>query len=378
MLYAQSNRNDYMDSGNRQHLQDIYATDHTKRDDFTPQVSSEIIEERKREIRRHQFTSFILGIIVLALLVALVFVVVKEYIGILKESTTPTPIAQEYIPRHSLPTEAQWVLDLNRSYADPTWNGEGERPFNTAWLKKAAFNIIMAEQAIELGKSNQEAYKQAAQYYEQAMEIVPDLEGVKVPLGMVYFKLGEMQKALDLLADAPDRDLTFDVLNNLGAACIDSEAYDRAEEYLKRSLDLKPAYTDALKNMALLYKKLDRPEDAIKAYEQFLDQRPMDTGTRYDFALYLTKTGNWERAAEQLRQLSEQMTDDHIVYFLLARAENKLGNTVAATEALRRGIQLTDPKLAIAWMDEAEFDQLRNTEEFQALMKYVQQERKNP
>ncbi len=364
-----------MDTGKRQHLQDIYATDHTQRDDYTPQVSNEVLEERKREIRRHQFTSFVLGSTVLILLVALVFVVVKEYIDILTDTTPPTPIAQEYIPRHSLPAEAQWVLDLHRNYADPTWNGEGERPFNVLWLKKAAYNIILAEQAVELGKSNKDAYNQAAQYYEQALEIVPDLEGVKVPLGMIYFKLGQLDKALALLEGAPDRDLTYDILNNLGAACIEAKAYERAEEYLKRSLDLKPTYAEALKNLALLYKQTDRPEDATRAYEQFLDQRPLDSATRYDFALYLTKVGNWQLAAQQLRDLTKQVTNDHTMYFLLARAENKLGNTDAATDALRRGIQLVDPKLAIAWMDDAEFDQLRNTEEFQALMKYVQQDR---
>lgn len=365
-----------MDTGRRQHLQDIYTTDQKKSDDYTPQVSAEVLEERKREIRRHRFTSFVLGMTVLIVLVGLAVVVVTKFIDTRKEAAAPSPIAQEYIPRHSLPTESQWVLDLQRNFADPTWRGEGERPFNTLWLKKAAFNIIMAEQAVELGRSDEDAYSQAAQYYEQALEILPDLEGVRVPLGMVYFKMGKLDKALELLEDAPETDLTYDILNNLGAACIDSEAYDRAEEYLKRSLALRPIYANAMKNLALLYKKTNRTKEAIKAYEQFLDQRPLDNITRYDFALYLTKTGEWELAAEQLRILTQQVTDDHIMYFLLARAENKLGNTRAATDALRRGIQLTDPKLAVAWMDDAEFDQLRNTEEFQALMKYVQQERK--
>ncbi|MBN2163506.1 MAG: tetratricopeptide repeat protein [Pontiellaceae bacterium] len=363
-----------MDTGRRQHLQDIYATDHKGKDEFTPQVSNEIIEERKRDARRHQFTAFMLGLTVLALAVGLVFVVIKEYLNILQDDTAPPPIAQDYIPRHSLPSDAQWVLDLSRNYGDPQWNGEGERPFNTLWVKKAAWNIHMAEKALELAKANPDAYAQAAQYYEQAIEILPEMEGIKVPLGMVYFQLKDYQKALVLLENAPESELTFDVLNNLGVACLEAKAYDRAEEYLKRSLELKPAYADALKNLAMLYRKQDREEESIRAYEQFLDQRPMDDTTRYDFALYLTKAGNWKLAAEQLRTLSNQVTDDHYVYFLLARAENKLGNTDAATQALRRGIQLTDPKLAIAWMDDAEFDQLRNTPEFQSLMKYVQQQ----
>ncbi len=363
-----------MDTGKRQHLQDIYATDTTKSDDYTPQVSSEIIKERKREELRHRYSTFALGVTILTLLVALVFVIVKKYTSILKDAAPQAPIAREYIPRHSLPSEDQWIMDFQRSYADPTWNGEGERPFNTVWLKKAAFNIIMAEQAMELGKGDQTAYTEAAKHYEQALEIVPDLEGVKVALGNVYFELGEYEKALQTLEEAPDSDLSFSVLNNLGAACSKAKAYAKAEDYLKRALELEPTYAEALKNLAQVYKKTDRPDEATRIYERFLDQRPDDSATRYDFALYLTKVGNWKIAAQQFRELTEQVTDDHMMYFLLARAENKLGNKEAATDALRRGIQLTDPKLAIAWMDETEFDQLRNTEEFQTLMKYIQKD----
>jgi tetratricopeptide (TPR) repeat protein len=359
-----------MDTGKRQHLQDIYATDRTTKDDFTPQVSSEIIEERKREIRRHQFLSFVLGMTVLVLAVSLVYVVVREYIDILKQSNVPEPLAQEYIPRYSLPAESQWVMDFSHSYGDPKWEGEGERPFNVNWLKKATFNVILAEQAAGTKK-----YAEAAEYYENALEILPDLEGIKVPLGMVYFKLEKFDKALALLENAPDADLTFDVLNNLGAACIDAKAFDKGEQYLKRSLELKPTYAEALKNLAILYKKQDREEEATSAYERYLDQRPRDTDTRYNFALYLTKIGKWDIAGEQLRSLTEEVTDVANLYFLLARVENKLGNSAAAVEALQRGVQLTDPKLAMAWMSEEEFDLLRNDEQFQSLMKYLKTDR---
>lgn len=356
-----------MDTGKRQHLQDIYASDRKSSDDFTPQVSSEIVEERKREIRRHQFTSFILGITVLVLAVSLVFVVVREYMNILKSGSSPTPITQEYIPRYSLPSESQWVLDFEKGFASPTWNGEGKRPKNTLWLKKTTYNIVLAEQAAELKK-----FEEAARYYENALEIMPDLEGVKVPLGMAYFKLDQFDKALNLLANAPDVDLTAPILNNLGAACIKAEAYAQGENYLKRALELKPAYAEALKNLAMVYRKLDQPQDAAKAYEQYLDQRPLDTDARYDFSLYLTKIGSWELAAEQLRLLTTTVTDVANLYIILAQVEIRLENYEAAITATRRATQLSDPNLALAWMNEAEFDQLRKDEQFQALIKSVE------
>lgn len=356
-----------MDTGKRQHLQDIYSTDRTVSDDFTPQVSSEIMEERKREIRRHQFISFVLGMTVLVLLVALVYVVVREYMDIRSEPGAPAPISQEYIPRYSLPSESQWVLDLNRTYGDPTWSGEGERPFNSTWVKKAAFNLIMGEQALELGR-----FDAAATAFENVYEIFPDLQGVALQLGMVYFKLGRFDEALALLKDAPDEELPYNVLNNLGAACIESKAYDLAETYLKRSLELKPAYAEALKNLALLYKQQNRTKEAVAAYQNYLDQRPFDTDTRYDFALYLTKIGDWKTASDELRMLTREVTDVANLYILLARVETKLGNDQAAIEAFRRAAQLTDPKQALLWMDDSEFERLRKDNDFQALIKYYE------
>lgn len=364
-----------MDQGRRQHLQDIYATDHTaqtSRDDFTPQVSTEFMEQRNRDRRRHELAGFLLGATLIGLTVVIIYVVVKKYIDITKETEAPTPITQEYIPRYSLPVQAQWVLDLSRDYGDPKWDGEGERPLNSTWVKKAAFNLILAEQAIEVGRYDEDKYADAAKYLENTLEIIPEIKGVRPVLGMLYFRMDKFDNALAILKNVPESELTYDMLNNLGAACIQAKAYDQAESYLRRALELKPTYPEALKNMALLYKQQDRKQEAIAAMEQYLDQRPTDTDTRYDFALYLTKIGNWELAGEQLRTLTREVTDVANLYVLLARVETKLGNDKAAIEAFRRASQLTDPKQALFWMDDSEFDRLRDNDDFQALMKYNQ------
>jgi len=360
-----------MDSGKRQHLQDIYASDRTAKDDFTPQVSSEILEERKRDIRRHQFTSFTLGMLVLVLSVSLVYVVVREYVKIQSLAPSPTPITQEYIQRYSLPSESQWVLDFSRSYGSPEWNGEGDRPFNAEWIRKASFNLILAEQAANLGE-----FQEAANHYENALEILPNLEGVKIPLGAIYFKLKDFDKALVLLEDTPEADLTPDVLNNLGAACLNAEAYDRAESYLKQAIEMKPAYAEPQKNLAILYKEQDREDEAVAAYEKYIDLRPMDLDTQHSLALYLTKLGRWEQASTLLEELTQQITDVPVLYFLLGQVEMHNDRPDKAIEAFKRGMQLTDPNSALGHMNSAEFDQLRESEEFQQMILMLEQTQK--
>jgi Tfp pilus assembly protein PilF len=358
-----------MDSGKRQRLQDIYATDRAAKDDYTPQVSSDVLEERKRDIRRHQFTSFVLGLLVLVLSISLVVIVVREYIEIQSSATSPTTITQGYIPRHSLASESQWVLDFSSTYGNPEWNGKGERPFNSEWVRKAAFNLILAEQAASIGEN-----EIAAEHYENALEILPDVQGVRVPLGVLYFKMEKFDKALALLEDAPESDLTPDVLNNLGAACLNAKAYDRAENYLKQAIEMRAAYPEPQKNLAVLYKEQDRVDEAVTAYETYIDLRPMDIDTQHSFALYLTKLGRWEQAADLLEGLVQEITDVPVLYFLLAQVEMHNNQPEKAMAALQRGVQLTDPSSALAYMDSNEFEQLRASDEFQFMIKSLEKQ----
>ena len=364
-----------MKTENRQHLQDIYATDHRDKDDYTPQVSSEIRAERQRELRRNQIMTFLLGLVVLGVTVAVTFVIVVKYRSAQMAENTIVELAEKYVPRYDQPqgSESEWVMDYDTSFADASWDGEGDRPFSALWVKKAAYNINMAETALKNSKYDDESLNTAAMYYEQALEIFPDLEGVKIPLGMIYFRVNELEKAIALLETVPEEDLTYDTLNNMGASFLQGKKYEQAAYYLDRSLAKKPGYDKALKNQAALYKAQDMKDEAIAAYEKYLAIRKGDTEARYIYALYLVKRDEWKLAAEQLRQLTEELPDEHMLYRLLARAESRLGNTDASFEALRKASKLSDPQQVLNWMDDQEFDQLRKSDGFQELMKDLTQ-----
>ncbi|MCF7849098.1 MAG: tetratricopeptide repeat protein [Kiritimatiellales bacterium] len=360
-----------MDTDKRHHLQDIYQTDQKFSDDFTPQVSKEIFEERQRDIMRHRFTGFLLGSLVLLMSVAVVYVVFREYRNVRRLTPSPTPITQEYIPRYTLPSGSQWVMDFGHDYADPKWNGKGTRPFNATWVKKAAFNLILAEQAANIGDN-----ERAVKYYTNAQKIFPDLEGIDFRLGLAYFKLDDFENALKVLETVPEDELSHDMLNNLGAACIRAKAFDKAERYFKQAIEMKPTYADAIKNLAGLYQEMERENDAISAYEKYLDLRPGDVDTQHNFALYLTKLGRWEQAALLLESLTEEVTDVSVLYFLLAQVQTHNGNPDKAMTAMKRGIQLLDPNSALAWMNKQEFETLRKSDEFQQMIEMLEKSKR--
>ena len=55
-------------------------------------------------------------------------------------------------------------------------------------------------------------------------EIMPMLEDIRVPLGMCYFQIEKFDQAIELFEGIDVEFLTENVLNNLGAVCIQSQS----------------------------------------------------------------------------------------------------------------------------------------------------------
>lgn len=354
-----------MDTQKRKTNQDIYSSDSSDKDLFTPQKNVSVAQERKRDLKRQQGINFTLGLLALIISVSLVYIIINNYIENVNEVKPLAPITDEYIPRYALEQEDQWVLDYNRTFAKPTEETTEPQSNTMLWIKKAAYNIILAEKAYEL-----QNYKEAATHFENARAIIPDLEDVRAPLGMCYFNLEQFDDAIELFKDINLDDLDETMLSNLGAVCIQSEAYDLAETYLKAAEEKNSVYAPLLKNFAQLYREKEEHDQAITYFNRYFFQRPNDTDSRYDYALYLTKQARWQLASEEIDILTQDITDIANLYNLQARIELKLGNAEKALLATRRAAQLSDPKNAIQWMNDNEFDQLRNVDEFSELMKY--------
>lgn len=347
-------------------LRDIYQSDnHDFEKDFTPQVAREIIEDRQRSLFRNRLVTLFLGGVSVIISVAIVAVIARNLLNE-REIKVPVPIEdQSYIPRHSLSKDAAWVLDYSPKQINESLEREepGEKPVSTKWVKYAAYHIIMGQQALSLKE-----YDQAMEYFNQVLDVYPNIEGLHKTVGMLYIQ----EEKYDLAAEHLEKSLAeqeqFDVVNNLGTAYIGTKEYDRAEKHLLRALEMQSENPICHKNLALLYRKMDKQTEAMFHFEKYLDLQPEDLETMQTYALYLTKQGRWEEAATFLKQLTSEVTDVAPIYFLLAQVQVQNGQEEEAMVAMRRGIQLIDPNLALAWMSRDEFNSVRETQEFRTLM----------
>lgn len=346
-------------------LRDIYqGINHDFEKDFTPQVAQELIESRQQDLRRSRVVSLFFGSLVIILSVALIAVVIRGFLSERKPSKKNITEETPYIPRYSLPSDALWVMDY-QLVADQVEANEkpGPKPISTKWVKSAAYHIIMGQQALAVREP-----ELALEHFQKVVEIYPDIEGLHRAVGLLYLQREEYARAAEHLEKARQEEETFDVVNNLGAAYIGTEQYDRAEKELKRALELQPENPGCHKSLAVLYRKMKLDDKAIFHFEKYLDLQPGDLSTMQTYALYLTKLGRWKEAADFLTKLTQDVTDVAPVYFLLAQVQVQNGQQDKAIEALKRGIQLVDPELALAWMSREEFSNVRGNGEFKNLV----------
>ncbi len=346
-------------------LRDIYQSDsHDLEKDFTPQVTQEVVEQRQRNLQRTRIASLFFGGLALVVTIILIAVVIRDVISERELSKKVAPKDIAFIPRHTLPSEATWVMDYQRvaDQIDPD-DDLAEKPLSTQWVKKAAYHIIMGQQALSLNELDS-----ALENFEQVIGIYPEIEGLHRSLGMLYIEREEYKKAAEHLEIALQEEELFDVVNNLGTAYIGTLEYEKAEKHLLRALEIQPESPISHKNLALLYRKMEREESAIFHFEKYIDLRPGDLDTLQTYALYLTRIARWKEAATFLTDLTQEVTDVAPLYFLLAQVQVQNNQEELAMAALQRGIQLIDPNLAMAWMSRKEFNDVRESREFKSLV----------
>jgi predicted Zn-dependent protease len=346
-------------------IRDIYqSSNHDFEKDFTPQVAQELMETRQRALWRSRFISLFFGSLAIVLCVALIAVIIRNFLSELDSAGKVRRQEESFTLRNTLPAEALWVMDYQPTASLETDDGKpGPKPLSTQWVKKAAYYIILGQQALAINE-----LEQAMEHFLKVVEIYPDIEGLHRAMGMLYLQQKKYLPAVQHLEKALREEDNFDTANSLGAAYTGAEEYEKAEKHLKRAHDLQPENPVCYKNLAELYRKMKRDNDAVYHFEKYLDMQPNDLDTMQTYALYLTRLGRWKEAAVFLTELTKEVTDVAPIYFLLAQVQVQNGQQAKAIEALKRGIQLIDPELALAWMSREEFNTVRNTAEFKTLV----------
>lgn len=111
-------------------------------------------------------------------------------------------------------------------------------------------------------------------------------------LGVVCLETARHQEAETLFRAALQLDKDFaEAYSGLGSA-LTAIAPDKAEAMFKKAVHLKPDFHQAHYNLANLYWKLGRLEEAISRYRKVLDLQPGFVSARFNMSMAILLTGN--------------------------------------------------------------------------------------
>lgn len=339
-------------------IQNIYhAAEKKPEEKAAVQGSSELLE---REIRRHFFFNLFAGIFAFVLIGGLVAAFVSNY-TIVPEKAAPVKDHNRYVAAYTLPQEEQWAIQYHKAAYQADRESPGKREFSTKWVKNTAYHCIMGEQALLM---DDPAAAQA--HLESALATFPELSGIHRALGTAYLKRSLYQKAAEHLQKALQEHPSLDVFNNLGAAYFGLDQYDQAELFLKKALEQQPDLAGGQKNLALLYQKTGRDQEADIAFKKYFELNPQDTQQLQAYVTALMTTG---RAGDAIVFLQDiKGAEPLAVHLMLAKAAAQEDNPGMAVRELRKASDFLTPSRAIAEMRDAAFEKIAETQAFTTLM----------
>ena len=139
------------------------------------------------------------------------------------------------------------------------------------------------------------------------------------------------------------------VLYYLGISLTYLEEYEKAEEYLKRVVEITNKPRNAWFNLGFLYVKWGKPDEAIKAYMESLIADPDYIKAWGAIGRVYEENGQLEEAEATYRNILSAHPDSKGALFALAKLVIKRRDDLAEAESLYRRVIVIDEENSYAW-----------------------------
>lgn len=144
----------------------------------------------------------------------------------------------------------------------------------------------------------------AVVHFEKAVQLKPDYSLAKNNLGSAYLVLKEWDKAIRVLEPVTG-DMLYATphfpLANLGWAYFNKGKYDKAQQYLKKALELQPGFFIAQLNLGRTYLALGRLHPALALFEEAAQTNPKNSALLLEMGRTYRLLGDYNNARLALK-----------------------------------------------------------------------------
>ena len=174
-----------------------------------------------------------------------------------------------------------------------------------------------------------------------ARRIDPSDAGAHNNLGVLYFRKGLIEEAIEQFHVATELDLKMTVAQrNLEFAYTETGYYDRRVAELRERLRRDPDDRDARWELGRTYTALGQFEAGIAEYSVMLGKHLDDVAAMMQVGLAEKQRGNLDAATDWFRRVVESELDSSIGHFYLGEVLYNRGQHAEALDALTRATKL--------------------------------------
>jgi len=158
--------------------------------------------------------------------------------------------------------------------------------------------------------------EEPSDYTEDPVQL-PVIKPLSTKQEVINLKNEEVELAVQLMRDFPDRDESLVIMGNL---CYRHGDVIKALEYWNEALQINPEQANVYKSMALLYMKKGQFEDAVEQFRKALEIQPELADVYVNIGHSLMMSGRPNEAIEALKKEIQISPDADFAYFLLGQA----------------------------------------------------------
>ncbi|MGE5615132.1 MAG: tetratricopeptide repeat protein [Bacillota bacterium] len=183
-------------------------------------------------------------------------------------------------------------------------------------------------------------YEKAARCYEKAIDANPANICAYENLAFALVYSGDAEKGIEILKKPDVEGKSYRSCFILANLLFEAGRFEEAEAELRNSLKLQPDSTEALNMLGKVLMKLDKPDDAIKVYDQVLRIEPDDFQAWYGKAGANLKLARWKAAVAAFNEAIRIKPDSYRSYYNMGMALDEMGKRKEAIEAYESAIKI--------------------------------------
>ena len=268
--------------------------------------------------------------------------------------------------------------EIDPKYA-PAWNGLGvlladqKRPMEAEEAYHKALEIdrkyVRAWNNLGLLLADQKRLMEAEDAYRKALEIDPKYTKAWHNLGTLLADQNRLKEAEEAYRKALEIDPKYvNVWNNLGNLLIKQNRLKEAEEAYRKALEIDPKLVQIWYNLGTLLKKQNRLKEAENIYRKTLGIDSKYAGLWTSLGIFFAEQRRYKEAEKIYQKILAFTQHDANTYYNLACLYGLQSKVPESVKFLKLAIDKGPKYKEIAWTDK-DFDLIRDTQEFQELLK---------